>query len=213
MNLGFIKKLTQKGKRTAQIILGTLCVLTIWVISQFNLNEVIVGTRSTLKIEVTRVEVFLMLILLLMNILIAYALFRQFSRSNRVVKMSTAVIIVTFLVICVWIARVFQLQSLTVESQALISGTANRYEVLLLLILIFGSILASLAQFKKFRATDDMIVMSAYSKKVKYGEEWISIEEFLKRELGVDVSHGITPEEKEQVLNEFKEAMKQGNDV
>jgi PAS domain S-box-containing protein len=42
-------------------------------------------------------------------------------------------------------------------------------------------------------AEDELLVMCAWTKRVKSGERWVPVEEFLMERLGVRVSHGICP--------------------
>ncbi len=45
----------------------------------------------------------------------------------------------------------------------------------------------------------DFITLCAWTKRVKAGEEWIPVDEYLKRAYGLRVSHGICPEALEQM--------------
>jgi hypothetical protein len=40
---------------------------------------------------------------------------------------------------------------------------------------------------------EEMLVMCAWTKRVKSGERWLPVEEFLMERLGVRISHGICP--------------------
>ncbi|MBE7541186.1 MAG: PAS domain-containing protein [Bryobacteraceae bacterium] len=44
------------------------------------------------------------------------------------------------------------------------------------------------------RGGDDMLLMCAWTKRVKSGAHWLPVEEFLMERLGVRISHGICPE-------------------
>ena len=48
-----------------------------------------------------------------------------------------------------------------------------------------------------------LITVSAWSRKIRVDEEWISFEEFLVNKLGISVTHGIDPEEAERLLAEM----------
>ncbi|MCL4843823.1 MAG: PAS domain S-box protein [Bryobacteraceae bacterium] len=41
---------------------------------------------------------------------------------------------------------------------------------------------------------EELLVMCAWTKRVKSGEQWLPVEEFLMERLGVRISHGICPE-------------------
>jgi PAS domain S-box-containing protein len=42
-------------------------------------------------------------------------------------------------------------------------------------------------------AEEEMVVMCAWTKRVKSGDRWVPVEEFLRERLGVRISHGICP--------------------
>jgi hypothetical protein len=81
-------------------------------------------------------------------------------------------------------------------------------EFALALILVVASVGGAIALIFRFRKAQPYLVMSAYSKKVRYKGEWVSIEEYLQKELGIEVSHGITPEERDEVMAEFRKELK-----
>jgi len=49
------------------------------------------------------------------------------------------------------------------------------------------------------RLQDDVLVMCAWSHKIKDHEKWISLEEFLDKHFNLKTSHGISPEELEKI--------------
>ncbi len=48
-----------------------------------------------------------------------------------------------------------------------------------------------------------LITVSAWSRKIRIDEEWISFEDFLVNKLGVSVTHGIDPEEAQRLHAEL----------
>jgi hypothetical protein len=56
-----------------------------------------------------------------------------------------------------------------------------------------------------------MVTICAWSRKIKHGNDWISMEEFLTEEYGVQVSHGICPE-KAKEMREERDAVKREKD-
>jgi len=206
MKIPLIRFLTRKTLLATQLILITLVTITVWIFNQFDLSSAFVSSRGMVQIEVSRFEVMLVLLVLFMNILVAYGLLRHFSHRNKLMRVSGTVMIATFLVMCVWFVRVFNLENELINLDTRIVGGASRLELILVLVLIFGSIFATLSLFYKSSKADEFLVMSSYSKKVQYRGEWITIEQYLWRELGIQISHGITPDEKDRMIEEWKQA-------
>lgn len=63
-----------------------------------------------------------------------------------------------------------------------------------------AELLDALSEVKRLQ---ELIVMCAWTGKIKQGEKWIRIEEYLSNQLGVSVSHGISEEAANQVRAEF----------
>jgi hypothetical protein len=60
-----------------------------------------------------------------------------------------------------------------------------------------------LIQKDKIEKLGRMIIMSAWNKQVKYKDEWISVEDYMRRELGISVSHSIDPESAAKMLKDL----------
>jgi hypothetical protein len=51
---------------------------------------------------------------------------------------------------------------------------------------------------------ENVIKLCAWTKKIELDGEWVTIEEFLQRELGVSITHGITREAAENLRKQFE---------
>ena len=47
---------------------------------------------------------------------------------------------------------------------------------------------------RRFRFLENLFTMCAWCRKLQRGEEWVSLEDYCARELGVDITHGICPQ-------------------
>jgi hypothetical protein len=63
--------------------------------------------------------------------------------------------------------------------------------------------LIRIVQAEKIEKLGRMIIMSAWNKQVKYNDEWISVEDYLKRDLGINVSHSIDPESAAKMIRDM----------
>jgi hypothetical protein len=66
-------------------------------------------------------------------------------------------------------------------------------EALAVLLVATGVVLATLWVFRRLRFLENFIQVCAWCRKVNVGEEWVSFEQYLKREHDVKSSHGICP--------------------
>ncbi|MGF1529898.1 MAG: hypothetical protein ACFCU4_00890 [Puniceicoccaceae bacterium] len=178
----------------------SLIAVAVWIFFAFRLPENLLTNEARISVSITRTEVILILILLFLNVLTAYVLFRRMQPRLAPIRGSITVIITTFLVIAVWISlAAFQNDGFSLSSTAF-NIDVQRLQILLVLILVFANLAALIAILRKFRTAENFITVSAYSKKVKYRGEWITLENWLATEFGIQVSHGITPEEREKIL-------------
>ncbi len=197
--------LTSKTVIAVQLLLITLLLLLVWIFSEFNVAQAILTVRETLPVQVSRFEFFLVLVLLMLNVSLAYGVYRQFSKINKLIRCSTGLMIVSLLILSVWLGRLFLLTGMRDTMASELTSDVGRSEVILVLVLILANILGGIALFRRYREVEPFVVISAYSKRVQHDGRWISIEEYLAKELGIRVSHGITPEEKERALEQFRE--------
>lgn len=64
----------------------------------------------------------------------------------------------------------------------------------------------------RIKSLENILTICAYTKKVKFPESgWQTIEEFMQRQLGISVSHGIEPTYYEQHIRPQIDALKQNN--
>lgn len=60
--------------------------------------------------------------------------------------------------------------------------------------------------FIRFQKLHRMVTVCAWSKSVKYKNEWLSFEEYLKRHHNLSISHGIAPEAVEKTVSSYKKS-------
>lgn len=77
------------------------------------------------------------------------------------------------------------------------------FGVLLIAIITFIS-LKLIETRTRIDRLEKLIKVCAWSKKIKVEDEWLTIEEFMKRYLGKDVTHGISPEAYDKMFTETK---------
>jgi hypothetical protein len=68
------------------------------------------------------------------------------------------------------------------------------FESLTVLIVAIGVIVATLWAFRRLRTLEGFIQICAWCRKVNLSDEWISFEQYLRREHDVLSSHSICPE-------------------
>ncbi|MGZ5002531.1 MAG: hypothetical protein ACXWBM_04990 [Chthoniobacterales bacterium] len=54
---------------------------------------------------------------------------------------------------------------------------------------------------RRFRYLEDLLMMCSWCRKLQHGSEWMSLEDYCTRELGVDISHGICPQCGRNLMN------------
>ncbi len=59
------------------------------------------------------------------------------------------------------------------------------------------------AQNEKIKQLEEMVTICAWSGKIKMGEKWVRVEEFLQKKFGFKVTHGITEEIAEKLRQEY----------
>ena len=52
---------------------------------------------------------------------------------------------------------------------------------------------------------DETVTICAWTRQVRYGADWLSVEEFLERRFGVGITHGISAAAAEEQLLEFRD--------
>ena len=53
---------------------------------------------------------------------------------------------------------------------------------------------------RRFRYLEGLLTMCAWCRKLEHGGDWVSLEDYCARELGVDISHGMCPKCGRQLL-------------
>lgn len=207
MKTSLVALLTRKTVVAVQLLLVTLAVLAVWLFNSLGGGEALISAQDTLLVRVTRMQFLLVLMLLVLNVSAAYAIFRQFHALNRSVKWSTGMMIASLLALTAWIAHLFLFQGVQISMPTEVTAGVNRSQIILALILIFMNIMGGVVLFRRYKHVEHFVVISAYSKKVQYKGQWVTIEQYLARELGIQVSHGITPEERDEALAQFNRDM------
>ncbi len=60
----------------------------------------------------------------------------------------------------------------------------------------------------KVKKLEEMLEVCAWSGRVKRGERWIEMEQFLREQFGVSISHGISPEKADELRREWEKMVK-----
>jgi hypothetical protein len=60
----------------------------------------------------------------------------------------------------------------------------------------------------KVKKLEEMLEVCAWSGRVKRGERWIEMEQFLREQFGVSISHGISPEKTDELWREWEKIAK-----
>ena len=70
--------------------------------------------------------------------------------------------------------------------------------------LISFFVYARISQKEAIEKLGRMITMSAWNKQVNYNGQWLPVEEYLKKEFNITVSHGIDPESASKILRDIE---------
>jgi hypothetical protein len=197
--------LTTLAVRSLMLLLVTMMAIGVWMLVDLDTVGALENPEGAVKVDASRVEFLLVLVLLFLNVAMAYAMYRRFHIAGKNVRFSLGTIIASLLAMCVWIGLRF-LPSAT-DFERLQSGNAsiNKIEILAAMVLILVSVLGLLLMLRRYLRAKPVLVMSAYSKKVCLNGKWMSIEEYLGSELGIEISHGMTAEERDSVMQDFTE--------
>ncbi len=79
----------------------------------------------------------------------------------------------------------------------------NRMYSVLVIWLMYFFVIAHISDALKIISLEKMVTISAWTKQVRYNDEWIPIEDYLKREFNILVSHGIDPESAEKLMEDI----------
>lgn len=197
-------KLHKQAVRSLSILLVTALALLVWLVGDVGAIGILDAKSGTISVNIGRHEFLLVMILLLLNVMMTYALMRHMSPGGRATRASLATILASMLSLCLWIGIHVLPRGVSDGVESAVSMDLGRAETWFALALVLLSILGILLLMRRFGRAKELVVISAYSKKVRYHDEWISIEEYLERELGIAVSHGITPDERDKVMEDFR---------
>ena len=67
------------------------------------------------------------------------------------------------------------------------------FETMAVLLLAIAIVIATLWVFRRLRFIEHFIQVCAWCRKVQVGDEWVSFEQYMKRQHDVKSSHGICP--------------------
>jgi len=205
MKIDQAARLHKLASRTFALLLATIFVVGLWMIADVNAVGTLLDERTdTIAISIRRPEFILVMILLLLNVMMTYALMRHFGQTSKAIRASLGTIIASMLALSIWIGVHFLPSSVFESIGEVHAQGVHRMEFWFALLLVFSSALGVLLLMRRYKRAKPYLVMSAYSKKVRYKGEWILIEEYLERELGIEVSHGITPDERDKVMEDFR---------
>jgi len=88
------------------------------------------------------------------------------------------------------------------EGAAASRAHETEMSLLSLLVLDGAVLLIVLALLVKLRRLEKFVTICAWSKMVRLGEEWLTIEQYLQRQHGMSVSHGISDKELKKFISQ-----------
>jgi hypothetical protein len=59
---------------------------------------------------------------------------------------------------------------------------------------------------RRFRYLEELLTMCAWCRKLQHGSDWVSLEDYCIRELGIDISHAICPQCGRNLMHEAEPA-------
>jgi hypothetical protein len=173
-----------------------------WLLWDMNALSAVLSGGKSVDVRVGRGEFVFVIILLLLNVMMLLALLRRLSGVGRLVRHYFTVSIASLLALVLWISSHFLPREL--ESAEIFSRRMNGMEVILAGFLVLASALGALLLLRRLNRARPILTMSAYSKQVRVNGRWVPIEEYLREELGIEISHGMTEEEKQGELESFR---------
>ena len=147
-------------------------------------------------------EYSMVLFLILLNVSIVYRVFVRFDEGMRKAKRSLVTVIASMLILCVWAG--LRLSRQLADGRSLFENVSHSYNWVFLVALFAASMGIFVASCYHLRKKP-LIMMSPSTKMVFYKDEWVSIEEFLARAMGIEVSHGMTGDEAAEALREYRD--------
>ncbi|GEM_PF-4993677 len=190
------------ARRGLILSLATFFAVGMWLLWDMNALSAVLSGGKAVDVRVGRAEFVFVLILLLLNVLMLLALLRRLNGIGRLVRHYFTVSIASLLALILWISSHFLPEE--VESAELFSRKMSGVEVILAGFLVLASALGALLLLRRLNRAHPILTMSAYSKQVRVGNRWVPIEEYLREELGIEISHGMTEEEKQKELESFR---------
>jgi hypothetical protein len=146
-------------------------------------------------------EYSMVLLLILLNVLIVYRVFVRFDQAMLRAKRSLVTVIASMLILCIWAG--IRLSRQLTDGWSFFENVSRSYNWVFLVALFAASMGIFVASCYHLRKKS-LIRMSPSTKMVFYKDEWVSIEEFLAREMGIEVSHGMTCDEAAEAMREYQ---------
>ena len=99
----------------------------------------------------------------------------------------------SFLILLSWVDELLRLPHLlfggpqqTMWRESVLESIA----IALVWLAVYG---ATRKVLRRFRYLEEMLTMCAWCRKLQHGGEWLSLEDYCAKELGIDISHGMCP--------------------
>jgi hypothetical protein len=194
-------KFTSVAVRALVFLLVTMLAIGIWMLADMDTADAVENPAGYVKVGASGTEFLLVLVLLFLNVAMTYSIYKRFGAAGRKVRISIGTIIASLLAMCAWIGLRFLPGAVDLSCVK----SVGRIEIMVAFVLILTSVLGMLLLLRKYTRAKPVIKMSAYSKKVLVDGKWVSIEEYLAGELGIEVSHGMTNDERDLVMKDFNE--------
>jgi hypothetical protein len=108
----------------------------------------------------------------------------------------------TVIIVLSWVDELINLPQRFFGSAYKSNWRESALESLVACIVWLVVFLATRRVLRRFRHLEDLLTMCAWCRKLHYREDWVSLEDYCMKELGVDVSHGMCPECGRQLLKD-----------
>lgn len=118
------------------------------------------------------------------------------TRNRRTLNSILWIECIGFLVIILlsWVDELYNVPRLLFGGAQVSNWRESAWESLVTCIVWLVVYLATLRVLRRFRHLEDLLTLCAWCRKLHYKEDWVSLEDYCAKELGVDVSHGMCPE-------------------
>jgi hypothetical protein len=127
----------------------------------------------------------------------------QRTRNKRTARAIVSIECIGFscLVLLTWVDELLRLPHRVFGGPQQTNWRESALESLAILLVWLAVYTATQRVLRRFKYLEDLLTMCAWCRKLEHGGEWMSLEAYCAKELGVDISHGICPKCGRQLLD------------